>query len=63
MGGEQKMTEKQIKQAMAEERNAYMREWRKKNPDKVRESNSRYWRRRVEKKLEAANAGNREDRT
>ena len=57
------MTEKQIKQAMAEERNAYMREWRKKNPDKVRESNSRYWRRRVEKKLEAANAGNREDRT
>jgi len=57
------MTEKQIKQAMAEERNAYMREWRKKNQDKVRESNSRYWRRRVEKKLEAANAGNREDRT
>lgn len=63
MGGEQKLTEKQIKQAMAEERNAYMREWRKKNPDKVRESNSRYWRRRVEKKLEAANADNRENRT
>lgn len=24
-------------------RKAYYREWRKKNPDKVRESNRRYW--------------------
>ena len=56
------MTEKQLKRAMAEERNAYMREWRKNNPDKVRESNRRYWKRRVEKKLEAANAKNGENR-
>ena len=27
----------------------YYREWRKKNPDKVREINMRYWQRRAER--------------
>ena len=26
-----------------ESRRAYYKEWRKKNPDKVREKNSKYW--------------------
>lgn len=32
-------------------RAAYQREWRKKNPEKVREINERYWLRRAEKEL------------
>lgn len=31
----------------------YLREWRKRNPDKVRENNRRYWERRVAKKAQA----------
>lgn len=27
----------------------YMREWRRKNPDKVRENNRRYWERKAKK--------------
>lgn len=34
-----------------EARAAYQREWRKKNPDRVREINERYWMRRAEKEL------------
>ena len=37
-----------------EARRVYYREWRKKNPDKVREINSRYWQHRIEKKQGAA---------
>lgn len=52
------MTEKQIRKAIAEKRNAYMREWRRQNPDKVREANKRYWQKKVERKRqEAANNG------
>lgn len=32
-----------------EARRAYMREWRSRNKDKVREANRRYWERRAEK--------------
>ncbi|UBK77276.1 hypothetical protein KLF35_11265 [Clostridium perfringens] len=35
-----------------EERNAYMREWRKKNRDRVREYNSSYWERKSKNKRE-----------
>lgn len=28
-------------------RREYMREWRKKNPDRVRRNNERYWQRRL----------------
>lgn len=34
-----------------EARAAYQREWRKKNPERVREINERYWMRRAEKEL------------
>jgi hypothetical protein len=33
------------------ERREYHREWRKRNPDKVKEQNAAYWRRRAERKL------------
>lgn len=32
-----------------EAQRAYMKEWRRKNRDKVRESNRRYWARKAEK--------------
>lgn len=40
----------------------YLREWRKRNPDKVRESNRKYWQRRAarlaaEKAKEASSNG------
>ncbi len=36
-----------------EERRRYGREWRAKNPDKVREQNRRYWLRRAQQRLSA----------
>lgn len=36
-----------------EARREYLREWRKRNPDKVRENNRRYWERRAAKKAQA----------
>ena len=35
------------------ERRDYYREWRRKNPDKVRKHNSNYWQKRAEKRLAA----------
>lgn len=35
-----------------EERNAYLREWRKKNKDKVKKYNDDYWERKVKKDKE-----------
>lgn len=32
-----------------EERNAYMREWRKKNKEKVKKYNDTYWERKISK--------------
>ena len=34
-----------------EAQNQYVREWRQRNPDKVRESNKRYWRKKALQKL------------
>ena len=36
--------DKQAKEA----RRAYYKEWRRRNPDKVRENNLRYWRKKAE---------------
>lgn len=33
-------------------RRDYLRDWRRKNPEKVREANRRYWERRARLKLE-----------
>lgn len=32
-----------------EARNAYLREWRRQNPDKVKQQRERYWNRQAEK--------------
>lgn len=36
-----------------EARRAYKREWNRKNPDKVRAAQERYWRRKAEKEEQA----------
>lgn len=41
-------------EAAREARNSYAREWRAKNKEKVRETNSRYWARRAERNAQAA---------
>lgn len=39
----------QISEKAREARNAYMRQWRKNNPERVSEINSRYWERKAAK--------------
>lgn len=46
-------------QARAAQRE-YLREWRRKNPDKVRENNRRYWERKAQ---QAASEGNKTEVT
>lgn len=43
------MGKKTLEELAIEIRRAYFREWRKKNPDKVRENNHRYWIKRAER--------------
>lgn len=50
------MTEEEIKRAIREEKNRQAREWRRKNPDKVRAQNERYWRKKAMAILEVRNA-------
>ena len=46
------------KQAAIEARRAYQKEWRKKNPDKVREAQDRYWMNRAAKMLQEQGQSN-----
>lgn len=41
-----------LEEKAKEERREYYRQWRAKNPDKVRENNRRYWEKRAAKKAE-----------
>lgn len=45
------MDEKEIQELVRKERRRYAREWRKKNPEKVRAANQRYWERRAQARL------------
>ena len=47
------MGEREIQELVREERRRYAREWRKKNPEKVRAANQRYWERKVKARLAA----------
>lgn len=47
------MSEKTLEERAREERREYFRQWRAKNPDKVRENNRRYWEKRAAKKAQA----------
>ena len=44
------MSNLKLQELARQERNQYAREWRAKNKDKVRASNSRYWERKAMKK-------------
>ena len=46
------LDEQRLAELAAEERRAYNREWKRKNPDKVRAERERYWRKRALKRLE-----------
>ena len=41
------LTDKQLEELAKEKQREYQREWRKKNPDKVKEYNQRYWRKKA----------------
>lgn len=41
---------------------AYMKEWRRKNPDKVREANRRYWEKKVSEQHEKQQGRNNNTR-
>ena len=53
-----KMQEKKLSPAAREARHAYLREWRKKNRDKIRDANLRYW----EKKAKQSNQEKEEEK-
>ena len=53
----QKRLDEQARAARAE----YFREWRRKNPDKVRENNRKYWQRRAARMAEKKEAAKHED--
>lgn len=48
---------KEVEKMAKEAQNRYAREWRKKNPDKVRETNRKYWVRRVEREISKRKEG------
>ena len=60
MIGGKAMTDEELDTMIRAEKAAYMREWRKRNPEKVRAAERRKWEKRVKARLaaqaEAANA-------
>ena len=46
----QKLTPAEIKELVRKERNHYASEWRKKNPERVKAANERYWKKRAERR-------------
>lgn len=47
------MSKKSIQELVREEQRRYAREWRAKNPEKVRAYNRRYWEKQVQARLAA----------
>jgi hypothetical protein len=41
------LTDKEIQELAREKQREYLREWRRNNPDKVKEYNQRYWRKKA----------------
>ena len=50
------MNEQKLEAAIQTEKREYFRQWRKNNPNKVKQNSENYWRKRAEKRLEAENA-------
>ena len=58
------MNNEEMNELARQERNRYFREYRERNPDKVREANRKYWERRAAKAVaekEARNAAANEN--
>lgn len=53
---------KNIEKLAKEERNAYYREWRAKNKDKVKAINKRYWENRAKNNVEKKQGDSKNDR-
>ena len=51
------MSEKELHELVKAEQNRYAREWRAKNPDKVRAFNRRYWEKRARERIEKEKSG------
>ena len=44
---DKKLTDKEIQELARELQREYMRLWRKRNPEKIKEYNQRYWRKKA----------------
>lgn len=53
--------EEKRKEIIREERNRYQREWRKKNKDKVRAANERYWLKKAIRRKKDEMKGDKEE--
>lgn len=47
---------KQLSEEARKARNAYFREWRKKNPEKVKQANEKYWEKKAQEMQEQEEA-------
>lgn len=54
-------SEKKLDEQARTVRAAYFKEWRRKNPDKVRENNRKYWQRRAARLAAEKDVTKRED--
>ena len=52
------MSEKELSQEAKEARRAYLRKWRRENPEKVKEQKRRYWERKAQEIHEEEEEGN-----
>lgn len=50
------ISDKELKELARKKRNEYMRSWKRKNPDKVKEYQNNYWERQALKDLEEKEA-------
>lgn len=55
MDNKLKITPEQLMELARAEQRKYKSEWRKKNKDKVKATNAKYWQKRALKRLEAEN--------
>lgn len=51
------MSEAEIVQLIKEEKNRYAREWRAKNPDRVKAANRKYWLKKISERLASEEGG------
>ena len=53
------MDDKRVEAAVKEEKREYFRQWRKNNPDKVKQYYENYWCKRARKRLESERKDNK----